>query len=105
MIRIFRHYVPKSLVILGGAEFIILFTALYLGVTVGFLDFNPTRMLIVGSMWTKALGFAVFMMLCLAAMGLYERGLRDDLKGVVLRIFIGFALGLPALYALQAAVP
>ncbi len=105
MIRIFRHYVPKSLVILGGAEFALLFGATYLGVTISFLDFNPTRSLIVGQVWTKALLFAVFMMLCMAAMGLYERGLRDDLKGVLLRVFIAFALGLPLLYSLQGAFP
>ena len=105
MIRIFRHYVPKSLVILGGAEFLFLIGAVYLGVTMSFLDFNPTRNLIVGQVWTKALVFAVFMMLCMAAMGLYERGLRDDLKGVLLRIFIAFALGLPLLYGLHTLVP
>ena len=105
MIRLFRHYVPKSLVILGGAEFVILFGSLYLSVTVAFLDFNPTRNLIVGDIWPKALIFAVFMMLALAAMGLYERGLRDDLKGILLRLFIGFALGMPLLYAAQAFLP
>ena len=105
MIRLFRHYVPKSLVILGGAEFVILFMSLYLSVTVTILDFNPTRNLIVGQIWPKAVVFAVFMMLSMAAMGLYERGLRDDLKGILLRLFIGFALGMPLLYAVQSFLP
>ena len=105
MIRIFRHYVPKSLVVVGCTEALILFLSIYLGVTVGIFDINPTSNLIVGSVWPKAMLFATAMMLSLAAMGLYERGLRDDLRGVILRIFIAFALALPAIYAVQSFFP
>ena len=39
MFRIFRHYVPKTLVMLGAAELLILFVSIYLGAT---LDLTTT---------------------------------------------------------------
>ena len=33
MLRIFRHYIPKTLVLLGLAELLILFVSIYLGAT------------------------------------------------------------------------
>ena len=62
MIRVFRHYIPKSLVILGTCEFIILVVSVYLGVTLRFAGgFNPTDKLLVGSVWPKALLYGLLM--------------------------------------------
>ena len=33
MLRIFRHYIPKTLILLGLAELLILFVSIYLGAT------------------------------------------------------------------------
>jgi sugar transferase (PEP-CTERM system associated) len=93
MIRVFRHYVPRSLVILGLGEALILLSAIYVAVSVGLLEINPTARLLVGPIWTKALAYLVFMMSIMAAVGLYQRGLREDPRGMALRIGVAMAIG------------
>ncbi len=44
MIRVFRHYLPRSLVILGVGEALILFGAVYAAVSVALLEIDPTAM-------------------------------------------------------------
>jgi len=94
MVRIFRHYVPKTLVILGGSELAILLGSVYLGVTLRLLDFNPTDKLMVGNVWPKAVAYALSMMVLMAGVGLYRRGLRGDLRGVMFRVGTAFLAGL-----------
>ncbi len=94
MIRIFRHYVPKSLVILGSGEAAILIASTYLGVSLRLADFNPTDKLMVGHIWTKALLFTVVLMVVMAGMGLYQRSLRDDLRGILFRVGLALLVGL-----------
>ncbi len=94
MIRVFRHYVPKSLVVLGSGEAAILFGSVYLGVSFGLFDVNPTSKLLVGPLWTKALFYTGVMMLAMAGMGLYQRFLRDDLRGIIFRTGLALLLGL-----------
>lgn len=105
MIRVFRHYVPKSLVVLGTTEALILFASVYLGVFLQLLELNPTSMLLVGPVWTKALAFTLIMFLLLTGVGLYERGLRDDLRGIVFRIGVAFLVGLLLLIPLMWFAP
>ena len=90
MIRIFRHYVPRTLVILGISEAVILFLSVYVGVGFNLMEFNPTSSLVVGGVWPKAFVYTVVMLLAMAGMGLYQRGLRDDFKGTAFRIGIAF---------------
>ncbi len=93
MIRVFRHYLPRSLVILGAGEALILLSAVYVAVTVGLLEINPTARLLVGPVWTKGLVYVVLMMLVMAIAGLYQRGLREDPRGMALRIGVAMAIG------------
>lgn len=105
MIRIFRHYVPKSLIILGSGEILILLGSAYLGVTLRFVDFNPTDKLLVGALGPKAIFYAGLMMLCMAVMGLYQRALRDDLRGVLFRAGLALGLGLVAMTSIMPVFP
>lgn len=93
MVRIFRHYVPKTVFVLGAVEAGILFLSVYLGVSGFFAPSNPTNKLIVGSLWMRALAYAALMVLLMGAMGLYARSLRDDLRGIVFRIGLAFLCG------------
>ena len=93
MIRVFRHYLPRSLVILGAGEALILFSAIYVAVTVGVLEINPTARLLVGPVWTKGLAYVLLMMLVMAIAGLYQRGLREDPRGMALRVGVALAIG------------
>jgi len=93
MIRVFRHYLPRSLVILGAGEALILLSAVYVAVSVGLLEINPTARLLVGPIWTKALAYVIVMMLVMAGAGLYQRGLREDPRGMALRIGVALVIG------------
>ncbi len=53
---------PRSLVILGAGEALILFSAVYVAVTVGVLEINPTARLLVGPVWIKGLAYVVLIM-------------------------------------------
>ena len=94
MIRLFRHYVPKSLVLLGVADGLILFLSVYLAVSPPFIDSGPTDKLLVGALWKKALIYTVIMMSMMAVVGLYQREMRDDFRGVSLRLGVAVTLGL-----------
>jgi sugar transferase (PEP-CTERM system associated) len=93
MIRVFRHYLPRSLVILGAGEAVILLAASYVSVSVGLMEINPTARLLVGPIWTKGLVYLVVMMLIMAAAGLYQRGLREEPKEMALRIGVAMVIG------------
>ena len=67
MIRVFRHYMLRSLVILGAGEALILFGAVYAAVSASILEINPTSRLLVGPVWTKGIAFVVIMMSVMAA--------------------------------------
>jgi sugar transferase (PEP-CTERM system associated) len=102
MIRVFRHYLPRSLVILGAGEALILLSAVYVAVSVGLLEINPTAQLLVGPIWTKALAYVLVMMLIMATAGLYQRGLREDPRGMALRIGVALVIGSLIMAALSA---
>jgi sugar transferase (PEP-CTERM system associated) len=105
MIRVFRHYVPRSLILLGTSEALILFGSIYLGVSLRLRDFNPTSFLLVGDTWTKAVAYAVMMMLLMATVGLYQRGLRDDIRGLLFRVGVAFFLGLVIMGTVYTLAP
>ncbi len=105
MIRVFRHYLPRSLVILGAGEAVILIAAIYVSVSVGLLEINPTARLLVGPIWTKALAYLLFMMMILAAAGLYQRGLREQPRGMALRIGVAMIIGSLIMATLGAFIP
>ena len=105
MIRVFRHYLPRSLVILGAGEAVILIAAIYVSVSVGLLEINPTARLLVGPIWTKALAYLLFMMMIMAAAGLYQRGLREEPRGMALRIGIAMIIGSLIMAAVGAFIP
>jgi sugar transferase (PEP-CTERM system associated) len=93
MIRVFRHYLPRSLIILGIGEALILLGAVYLAVSFGVLEINPTARLLVGPIWSKGLVYVLLMMLIMAAAGLYQRGLREDPREMALRIGVALIIG------------
>jgi sugar transferase (PEP-CTERM system associated) len=105
MIRVFRHYLPRSLLILGTGEALILLAAVYFSVSVGVLEINPTARLLVGPIWSKALVYTLLMMLIMAGAGLYQRGLREDPREMALRIGIALIIGSLIMVLLGALIP
>ncbi len=96
MVRLFKHYVPHSFLILGVIEVVILVSSIYLGASLRFAgEDQPLRA--VGPLLPKALLFALVMISVMTAVGLYKSNLRDGVAGMLLRIGISIVLGFAAM--------
>ncbi len=100
MVRIFKHYIPFSLVFLGILEPIIFFLALPIGRYINPYDSGSIT-------YYTELVFTLVVVLTMAASGLYSRQIRDNFKGILFRIilvtFIVFFL-MSFLFYLQPAL-
>jgi sugar transferase (PEP-CTERM system associated) len=105
MIRVFRHYIPRSMLLIGLVEAAILAGSVYLAITLNVVGFNPTAKLMVGSAWPKAALYTAIMVLMLVGVGLYQRGLRDDLRGILFRIVVAFLGGVVLIVTLLPFFP
>jgi len=86
--RIFRHYIPASLLVLGLIEGLIFFLSFYAGV---YLRFSGDVQPIVehfGSLEMKALSYTGVMIVSMVAFGLYDRAswFMDGYSNMLLRI-------------------
>lgn len=107
MLRIFRHYVPKTLVLLGLAELLILFVSIYLGASLhigaerlpAFIDGNAMPL------WTQALVFSAAIVLGMMAMGLYHRDQRAAPAAVMMRLALSFLCGFVLMGTLYLVIP
>jgi len=98
MFRIFRHYIPKILILLGTTESLILLLSVYLSTGVGI---SPEDTLI----FPHAALFCAVMMLVMMAMGLYHNFDDDNSRMVLTRITLGFLLGVVVLALLYNLFP
>lgn len=95
MVRVFRHYFPRSLLLLALVEGVVLLGSIYLGRFIriytapyniglpGFFEFLP-----------QAAMFALVMLAIITGMGLYERNFWDGKIDMILRVGVSFLLGL-----------
>jgi len=93
MLRIFRHYIPTSIVWLIILEFIVLYMSVYVGVEIRYIDSSPANKLLLEPLGPKALLFSVIMWLSMTSMGLHTRNVVDDFAGLMIRIFLSFCIG------------
>lgn len=95
MVRVFRHYFPRSLLLLALIEGLIFLGAIYLGRFIriytapynigmpGLVEFLP-----------QASIFMIVMLAIMTGMGLYERNFWDGKVDMILRVGVSFLLGL-----------
>lgn len=88
MIRIFGHYIPVSLIVLGIIETLLLLTTLYLGIWVRFYDLLGVDW---ASLLPRAAAHAASVQICMIAMGLYQRDLRVSRLNILLRLGLSLA--------------
>ena len=104
MYKIFGHYIPKPLLLLGFTESLILFISVYIGVAisigVGVHSLGNNNLVL-----THAVLFCGVMFTAMAAMGLYRRDLRDQFLTISLRIFLSLLVGMLILYAFYLIYP
>jgi sugar transferase (PEP-CTERM system associated) len=83
MVRIFKHYIPFSLVLLGVFETIIFFSAVPLARYLNPHDANQYD-----NFFFTEIVFTCVVILTMAASGLYSRHLRDNFRGVLFRVIL-----------------
>ena len=93
MLRIFKHYVPTSLILLMLVEIAVLYFSFYGAVQIRFID---SAMLVrhkLDPLAPKASIFALVMFFSMTAVGLHTRNLENDFADVMIRIFLSYAMG------------
>lgn len=107
MFRIFRHYVPKTLVMLGVAELLILFVSIYLGASFNLGANSASRYIGAAGMplWAQACAFAGAIVLGMTAMGLYHRDQHTRPGAVMLRLVLSFAFGFALMGTMYLVFP
>lgn len=104
MIRLFRHYVPRSLLILAVVEALIFFFSIYLGKSLRVLSYNMAQPGMVDVL-PEGLVFAGIMLTIMVALGLYERNFWDDKWDMLLRVAVSFLLGFFAMTLVYYLLP
>src|SRR3569623_3349520 len=92
VIRLFRHYIPRSFIARGLMEFLILVLAVYLGVWMRFMNDAAGRAE-VEPIGLKALLFAAVMVFVMSGVGLYQRHFREGMVGTLLREGLSAQIG------------
>src|SRR3990172_3845726 len=104
MFRIFRHYIPKTLLMLGIAEAVILLVSVYIGITLRVIN-SGNSSLAASTVFPKALVFTAVMVALMTATGLYQRDLREGPRAILLRLGLSFFAGLLVMLAVYAINP
>jgi sugar transferase (PEP-CTERM system associated) len=100
----FRHYIPRSFLMLGAVEAALLLISIYFGVWLRFgtaieADVSVEPVL------PKALLFTAVMSLTMTSMGLYQRNLRQGTGGTLMRLGLSFVVGFVIMSLLFYAFP
>jgi sugar transferase (PEP-CTERM system associated) len=104
MIRLFGYYVSKIYLYLGLVEATVFFLSLHLGTRLRF-GWNLDDSLEGSGVFMTAIVFAVVMSGALVALGLYQRGVQEQEAGFVVRLGLGFLLGMAMLTIVFYLVP
>ena len=104
MIRFFRHYIPRNLLLLLLFESAVLGGAIYLGVNARFHDTGviPADL---QPLLPKALTFVAVMLGLMTASGLYDLEWQGGVRALLQRIGLSFGLGLLAMSLLFYFIP
>ncbi|MBA4143904.1 MAG: TIGR03013 family PEP-CTERM/XrtA system glycosyltransferase [Nitrosospira sp.] len=93
MLRIYNHYISRTAVLLVGTEIVVLMLVVYFGASLRFFDkIEPFPFPFI-SLLPEAFTFTFVMILCMAAMGLYQLDSRLDIKETLFRLMPSMMLG------------
>lgn len=92
MPSVFRHHIPRSFLMLGAAEAVLLLLSIFFGMWLHF-GLYAGHVVSVESTFPEALLFAVVMVLAMTSRGLYQRNPRPGAGGVLMRLGQSFVVG------------
>ena len=103
MFRISNHYISRTVVLLIGAEVFALMLSVYLGTGLRF--FSYAEPFSFSFLLPEAAIFALVMILCMAAVGLYQLDSRLDMKDTLFRLMPSLMAGLGIMTLIFYLVP
>lgn len=103
MIRIFRHYMPKGLLVLGVAEALILLFAMYVGEVVRFT--GEEEIPADSPIFVQSVLFVAVMLVVMTALGLYQRDVKEGEWGYFPRLGASFLVGLAVMSSIFYVLP
>jgi len=107
-IRVLGQHIPMSIAVLALAEAAIAFLAMYAAVCIRFeAPVTHLRQLQaqIGVLWPRAGLFALMVVLCLLAFGLYSARQRAQLSGVLIRVFASILIAAAGISAVFYLLP
>ncbi len=104
-VRIFKHHLRLSILLLAATEAVVLAAAVYLAAHLRYLSAHGPDGAPLVPMGLRAATFATVTLLALAATGLYQAQMRDRLPGVLQRLAVAALLSVTALALLYYLVP
>ena len=102
MVRIFRHYIPKSLLLLGIFEVFLLILSLYIA---PFIQLSEPGNINVHASAGQALIYLFVMVSVMTAMGLYQRDVKETFVTLIFRVGASVLLGFGSMYVLYFFLP
>ena len=106
MIRIFKHYIPRSFILLGLVESCVFFASLYIAIELRLAESVIESEGAYGSLMYRAILFTFVMQNSMTAMGLYWRNLREGMVWTfLLRLTAGFFIGYVLLSIVFYTIP
>lgn len=105
MIRLFRHYISRTLSTLLVAEALLLFWSVYFGRLLQMLLIYEGSVPRLSEVTPSALIFMLVMMTIMVALGLYERNFWNGRGDMLLRIGVTFLIGLFVMTLVYYLVP
>ncbi len=113
MIRVFRHYLPASLLMLGSVELLILCASMYIAVALRFWGLSVDEIKLLATIqsvgpvfpiYPKALTFTLVMAIVMVAMGLYQRNSPRE-SWQYARLVASFIFGFAVVTIIFYAIP
>src|SRR5262249_37833703 len=107
-IRVLGQHVPISIAVLALVEGAIAFFAVYAAACIRYrtpLSHLKSLQLELGPLWPRAVMFALIVVLCLLAFGLYSARQRAQLSGVMVRVVAALVISTCALAAIFYLLP
>ena len=113
MIRVLRHYLPVSLVVLGMVELLILCASMYVAVALRFWGLSVDEIMLLATIqsigpvfpiYPKALTYTLVMAIMMVAMGLYQRNSPRE-SWQYARLLASFIFGFAVVTIVFYAIP
>jgi sugar transferase (PEP-CTERM system associated) len=103
MIRIFNHFVPTGMLLLVVTEAAIFMAAVYFAAWIRFPEAEVYESL--DPLWPKAANLAFFLVMTMGVFGLYQANLRENMRGLMLRLVASFLVGFALMSMVFYVVP